>query len=197
MQPFVLASERVRLSVPTSRDVDAVAAICADPAIAEWTTVPAPYTRADAEGFVTGAVADGWTAETAFTWAVREPGETDGPVLGMVGMTQEGPADAERVGELGYWAAPDSRGRGLTTEAARLVVDWALDAEGLGLVRVHWSAFVGNWASRRVAWKLGFRHEGTLRRWGVQRGVRRDSWVGSLLPGDPREPVEPWPVEAP
>ncbi len=197
MQPFVLATERVRLSVPTARDVDAVAAICADPAIAEWTTVPSPYTRADAEGFVTGAVADGWDAGTAFTWAVREPGDADGPVLGMVGMTQEGPADAERVGELGYWAAPAARGRGLTTEAARLVVDWALDPEGLGLVRVHWSAYVGNWASRRVAWKLGFRHEGTLRRWAVQRGVRRDSWVGSLLPDDPREPVEPWPAEAP
>lgn len=196
MEPFVLASERVRLSVPTIRDVEEIAAICADPAIAEWTAVPAPYSRADAEAFVTGVVAGGWARETIFTWAVREPGAGDGPVLGMVGVTCEGDPGDERVGELGYWAAPAARGRGLTTEAARLVADWALDPEGLGLVRAHWSAFVGNWASRRVAWKLGFRFEGTLRRWGVQRGVRRDSWVGSLLPDDPREPVEPWPAEA-
>jgi RimJ/RimL family protein N-acetyltransferase len=196
MEPFVLASERVRLSVPTARDVDSIAAICTDPAIAEWTTVPSPYSRADAEAFVTGMVVDGWKRETNFTWAVREPGETDAPVLGMVGMTSEREPGVERVGELGYWAAPEARGRGLTTEATRLVVDWALDPEGLGLVRAHWSAFVGNWASRRVAWKVGFRFEGTLRRWGLQRGERRDAWVGSLLPDDLREPVEPWPTEA-
>jgi RimJ/RimL family protein N-acetyltransferase len=196
MEPFVLTNERVRLSAPNTRDVEEIAVICADPAIAEWTTVPSPYGRADAEEFVTGLVAEGWATERNFTWAVREPGETDGPVLGMVGMTCEGEPGVERAGELGYWAAPDARGRGLTTEAARLVVDWALDPEGLGVVRAHWSAFVGNWASRRVAWKLGFRFEGTLRRWGVQRGVLRDSWVASLLPDDPREPAEPWPAEA-
>ncbi|AEG44190.1 RimJ/RimL family protein N-acetyltransferase [Isoptericola variabilis J7] len=196
MEPFVLATDRVRLSVPTERDVDVVAEICTDPAIAEWTTVPSPYTRADAEGFVTGMVVDGWATGTSFTWAVRDPGDTDGPVLGMVGMTCEGAEGVERVGELGYWAAPAARGRGLTTEAARLVVDWALDPEGLGLVRAHWSAYVGNWASRRVAWKLGFRFEGTLRRWALQRGARRDAWVGSLLPEDPREPSEPWPAAA-
>jgi RimJ/RimL family protein N-acetyltransferase len=194
MEPFVLATERVRLSVPTTRDVDEIARICTDPAIAEWTTVPSPYTRDDAQGFVTGMVADGWAAGTSFTWAVREPGEVDGPVLGMVGITCDGEPGTERMGELGYWAAPEARGRGLTTEAARVVVDWALDPEGLGLVRAHWTAYVGNWGSWRIAWKLGFRHEGTLRRWAVQRGVRRDAWVGALLPGDPREPTEPWPA---
>ncbi len=197
MEPFVLATDRVRLSVPTGVDVDRIAEICADPAIARWTTVPSPYTRADAEGFVTGMVADGWAQETSFTWAVRDPGDVDGPVRGMVGMTCEGVPGTDRMGELGYWCAPDARGRGLTTEAARLVVDWALDPEGLGLARAHWLAYVGNWPSRRVAWKLGFRYEGTLRRFGLQRGARHDSWVGSLLPDDPREPSEPWPAEAP
>ena len=197
MSPFVLATERVRLSVPTVDDVDQIAGICTDPEIAAWTTVPSPYSRADAEGFVTGMVPAGWENEDNFTWAVREPGDHDGPVLGMVGISCEGDPGTERAGELGYWSAPAARGRGLTTEAARLVVDWALDPEGLGLVRAHWMAYVGNWGSRRVAWRLGFRYEGTLRRFAVQRGVRRDAWVGSLLPEDPREPVEPWPADAP
>ena len=197
MEPFVLATDRVRLSVPTAADVDRIAEICADPDIARWTTVPSPYTRADAVGFVESFVADGWSQEKDFTWAVRAPGDVDGPVLAMVGISREGGPGVQPAGELGFWCAPDARGRGLTTEAARLVVDWAVDPEGLGLGVVRWRANVGNWASRRVAWKLGFRYEGLLRRFGAQRGVLQDSWVASYVPGDPREPNEPWPAEAP
>lgn len=82
------------------------------------------------------------------------------------------------------------------TAAGRLVTDWAFDPEGAGLARLFWQAYLGNWASRRVAWRLGFRVEGAVRGFALQRGVRRDAWVGTLLPGDPREPVEPWPDDA-
>ncbi|WP_402465956.1 GNAT family N-acetyltransferase [Isoptericola aurantiacus] len=198
MEPFVLRSARVTLSAPTTADIDRIAAACADPAVAEWTTVPAPYTRSDAEQFVTGFVPRGWADGTDHTWAVRPAGQVDGPVLGMMGVScAPSVPGAERAGEIGYWTAPEARGQGLTTAAGRLVADWALDPDGLGLVRLQWLAFVGNWGSRRVAWKLGFRFEGTMRRHGSQRGVLRDDWVGSLLPGDPREPSEPWPAEAP
>jgi RimJ/RimL family protein N-acetyltransferase len=197
MEPFVLRGSAVTLSVPTSADVERIAEVCTDPTIAEWTVVPSPYSTADARGFVENFVRSGWEQEQRFTWAVRAPGVVDGTALGMVGMSCEGEPGTQRRGELGFWTAPDARGRGLTTEAARLVVDWALDPEGLGLQRVQWQAYVGNWASRRVAWKLGFRFEGTLRRYGQQRGTLRDSWMASLLPADSREPSEPWPTQAP
>jgi RimJ/RimL family protein N-acetyltransferase len=197
MEPFVLTSEHVRLSVPTYADVDAITSACQDPAVAEWTVVPVPYERRHAEGFVRYHVADGWAKGTVYTWAVRAPGDADGPLIGMVGLTCEGSPGEERAGELGFWMAPDARGDGLCTEAARLVVDWALDPEELGLSVVTWVAYVGNWASRRVAWRLGFRVEATLRRHALQRGVRRDAWVGTILPDDPREPNEPWPGAAP
>ncbi|MFD6448602.1 GNAT family N-acetyltransferase [Promicromonospora sp. NPDC060204] len=197
MEPFVLATEHVRLSVPTYSDVDVITTACQDPAVAEWTVVPVPYERRHAESFVRYHVSEGWAKGSVYTWAVRAAGDADGPLIGMVGLTCEGTPAEERAGELGFWMTPDARGRGLCTEASRLVVDWALDPEGLGLSVVSWVAYVGNWASRRVAWRLGFRHEATLRRHGLQRGVRRDAWVGTLLPEDPREPNEPWPVQAP
>jgi len=198
MEPFVLRSPDVTLSVPTAADVDRVAEVCTDPDIARWTTVPSPYTRADAEGFITQFVVQGWQQERDFTWAVRAPGAVDGPVLGMMGVSiRAGEPGSPLSGEIGYWTAPDARGRGLTTAAGRLVVDWALDPDGLGLQRLQWLAFVGNWPSRRVAWKLGFRFEGTMRRHGLQRGRLLDDWIGAVLPDDVREPVEPWPAEAP
>ncbi|WP_425953852.1 GNAT family N-acetyltransferase [Xylanimonas sp. McL0601] len=200
MEPFVLAGNHVRLSVPTVADVDRITEICQDPEIQRWTTVPSPYRREHAEGFVTTIVPQGWAQENGFTWAVRAPGDVrpgdpEPPVLGMVDIRLDDGPPGQRSGEFGFWTAPDARGRGLMTEAARLVVDFGLDPEGLGLARAVWRAEVGNWASRRVAWKLGVRVEGQVRGMLVHRGDRVDGWIGTLLPGDRREPNEPWPAD--
>ena len=205
MQPFALDDGVVHLATPTLDDVEAITAACQDPDVAAWTVVPSPYAREDAVGFVRDYVAPGWERGTVFTWAVREsagpsgvPGpEGAGPVLGMIGIGLDDAPDGQRSAELGYWMSPSGRGRGLASAAGRLVVDWAFDPEGLGLARLSWEAYVGNWPSRRLAWRLGFRVEGTVRGHSLQRGVRRDAWVATLLAGDPREPVEPWPDDAP
>ena len=202
MEPFVLTGDSVRLSVPTTADVERIVEICQDLEIQRWTTVPSPYLREHAEGFVSTMVPHGWKQETAFTWAVREqvdvrPGDPEPPVLGMVDIRVDDGPPGQRSGEFGFWTAPEARGRGLMTEAAGLVVGFGLDPEGLGLARAVWRAAVGNWASRRVAWKLGVRVEGQVRGMLVHRGALVDGWIGTLLPGDRREPNEPWPVEAP
>ncbi|MDF2848770.1 MAG: family N-acetyltransferase [Oerskovia sp.] len=193
MEPFVLANERVHLAMPTAADVDRVTELCQGAEIAAWTTVPSPYTRADAATFIEDIVPEAWRTGRGTTWAIRRPDAPHGPVLGMVGITLDSSPTHDTSAEIGYWLAPEARGEGLMTEAARLVVDWAFDPEGLGLSRMVWTAFTGNWASRRVAWRLGFRVEGAVRGYGIQRGTRRDAWIGTLLAADPREPVEPWP----
>ncbi|MEK8229155.1 GNAT family N-acetyltransferase [Oerskovia sp. M15] len=65
------------------------------------------------------------------------------------------------------------------TEAARIVVDWAFDDEGLGLSRMVWCAYTGNWPSRRVAWRLGFRVEGRC-------AASRSSVEGAAMRGSAR-----------
>ena len=50
----------------------------------------------------------------------------------------------------------------------------------------------GNWASRKLAWRLGFTFEGKVRSWLPHRGELRDAWVGTLLADDPREPQGRW-----
>ncbi|QJW36634.1 GNAT family N-acetyltransferase [Cellulosimicrobium protaetiae] len=202
MHPFALDDGRIHLSTPTLDDVDAITAACREPGMAEWTVVPDPYERTDAERFVLEEVVPGWERGTALTWTVRESGgppfvDGRGPLLGMMGIGLDDGAPGARSGEIGYWLTPAARGRGIGTAAARLVADWAFDVEGAGLSRLVWQAYVDNWPSRRLAWRLGFRVEGTIRRQLVQRGVRRDAWFGTLLPDDPREPNEPWPADAP
>ena len=186
MRPYELRGDRVVLSVPTRDDIDRITELCQDEQIQRWTTVPSPYQRRDAYVFVSEMVSGGWDSGSELTWAVRDPDDTT--VLGMVGLG----VDAQGSAEIGYWLAAEARGSGLMTETVRLVAAHAFDPTGLGLQRLIWHASVGNWASRRVAWRLGFTVEGTLRAHLPKHGERQDAWVATLLAGDPMQPVRPW-----
>src|SRR3954447_25316056 len=186
-QPVVLSGERVTLSAPAVADIDRIAAVCADPAVARWTTVPSPYRREHAAGVVTSVVPDGWASGRVCTWAVR----TDGVLVGMVSIGDI----RERRGEIGYWMAAEARGQGLMSEAAALVIDYGFRTapDGLGLQRILWRALAGNAASAAVARRAGFRWDGVVPEGAGQRGRRLAEWRGSLLPGAPREPAGDWP----
>lgn len=187
MRPFELRGDGVLLAVPTTGDIDAITEICQDEEILRWTILPDPYTRDDAEKFLREMVSPGWESGSSLTWAVRDP--EDRSVVGMVGLNLGGGAGS---GEVGFWLAPRARGRGVMTTAVRLVCEYGLDPDAHGLDRVVWRASVGNWASRRVAWRLGFRIEGTIRKDLLKRGERVDTWVATLLAGDPMRPVGRW-----
>ena len=84
--------------------------------------------------------------------------------------------------EVGSWTSGEARGRGVASESVAAACRWAFGA--LGVERVTWQAYLGNWASRAVAERCGFTIEGVARRAMLQRGVWRDGWTGSLLAGD-------------
>lgn len=188
-----LHDDVVRLAPPVEADIPAITAACQDPQISGWTTVPSPYARSDAEQFVTEYAADGWRAwadgtdDGKATWVIG----TDDGLAGAVGLV----AEPVRSAEVGYGMAPAARGRGLLHRSLVLVLDWAFDApDGPHLDRVVWHACVGNWASWRAAWRVGFRFEGVERLGSVGRDGRRDTWTATLLRDDPRTPVTPWPA---
>ncbi|MEU9339475.1 GNAT family N-acetyltransferase [Streptomyces sp. NPDC048290] len=175
MEPVTLSTDRLRLRAVTPDDTAAVYAACQDPEIQRWTTIPSPYLPEHAESFTTQTSPEGWTAGSMFTFGAFLP---EGDLIGMLGITMR----SLGVGEIGYWAAKDHRGRGYTTEAALTTVRWAFVHARID--RVEWRAEVGNHASRAVAEKTGFTIEGVLRSGMNNNGVRRDCWIGSLLPSD-------------
>lgn len=183
MDRYELSDGVVVLRAPDATDVDRITALCQDPDVQEWTVVPSPYTRQDATGFVEHVVDRGWATGADLTWGVRDAA-TD-RLDGMVGLATAPAGSAE----IGYWLGAHARGRGTMSRAVRLVVDHALRPEGLGLDRISWSAVVGNTASLRVAERAGVRLEGTVRGLVLQRGRRRDGWIGTVLAGDPRPQV--------
>jgi len=107
----------------------------------------------------------------------------DGAFLGEILLFVRTPEAAETdTGEIAYIVAPAARGRGIATEAVRLLSLWAL--AGLGLQRLQLTIRPGNVSSIRVAEKAGYRLEGTLRSVKVIRGKRVDGSLYSLLPED-------------
>ncbi|GAA3395041.1 GNAT family protein [Streptomyces roseoviridis] len=176
MEPITLTTDRLRLRPFTAADVDAVDAACQDPDIQRWTQVPSPYTRADAELFVTRLVPDGWREDKEYSFAV-EPLE-GGPLLAAAGLHARG----EGVREVGFWGTKEHRGHGYMTEAVEALARWAFTS--LGVHRLLWRAEVGNAPSRAVAERAGFTLEGVERAGLVNKGTARDAWIASLLPSD-------------
>jgi RimJ/RimL family protein N-acetyltransferase len=180
MEPIELTDGVVRLRVPDENDLDAITALCEDAAIQEFTTVPSPYTRADSVAFVDLIVSAGWESGANLTWSVRDA--SSDRLDGMIGLALQQPSSAE----IGYWLGAHARGRGAMSRATSLVVDLAFDPARLGLERLSWTGFSQNLPSRRVAERAGFHIEGHVRGYAVQRGRRRDAWVGTLLATDAR-----------
>jgi RimJ/RimL family protein N-acetyltransferase len=178
-EPTEITTGRLHLRPWQSGDAPAVLAACQDPEVVRWTSVPQPYTAEAARAWVEEQAPALWATGRATPFAVLDA--TSGALLGSAGLQgiEHGTA------EVGYWLAPEARGRGVATEALAAVCRWGFGALGLG--RITWLAYVGNDASRRVAERVGFAFEGTLRGYLPHRdGTRRDAWVAGLLPGELR-----------
>ncbi|WP_051965978.1 GNAT family N-acetyltransferase [Kitasatospora mediocidica] len=171
-----LETERLLLRAPLAEDVDAIAAACQDADIQHWTVVPSPYRRADAEYFVHRLAPDGLQSGANLVWCVLE--KDTGVLVGTQALVARRPG----VAEVGFWTSKETRGRGYTVEAMLALARWAFTERQVR--RLEWVAYVGNEPSLAVARRAGFTIEGTLRSYAEQRGVFRDSWMGSLLPGD-------------
>ncbi|MFE4970009.1 GNAT family N-acetyltransferase [Streptomyces sp. NPDC056660] len=175
MEPVTLTTPRLLLRTVGPQDTEAVYTAVQDPDIQRWTTIPSPYLPEHARNFTEQMVPDGWSESSMFTFGVFPP---TGELAGMLALTMR----SLGVAEVGFWTAKEHRGRGYTTEATLAAVRWGFTR--LAIDRVEWRAEVGNQGSRAVAERAGFTIEGTLRSALNNKGVRRDCWVGSLLPSD-------------
>jgi RimJ/RimL family protein N-acetyltransferase len=156
-------------------DAPAVTEACRDAEIARWLAfVPQPYTVDDARRYIQECIE---ASDERWPFAITHA-ET-GAVIGSIDMrvTRLG------TGHIGYWMAPEARGRGLTTSSLVTLSRWAIEELGLG--RVELATDVDNIASQRVAEKAGFQREGLHRAMlPTRHGARRDGFMFSLLPSD-------------
>jgi ribosomal-protein-alanine N-acetyltransferase len=141
-------------------DAAALCAVADDFLVARWMTqaFPHPYTRRDADFWVNATAGDSRQRYFAI--------EVEGVLAGGIGIE---PLSGERSGSaaFGYWLGRRFWGRGIGTDAARLLSDYALSSGGLR--RLEAAVFAQNVASGRVLEKCGFALEARLRDYYLDR----------------------------
>jgi RimJ/RimL family protein N-acetyltransferase len=145
---------RLQLRPWRDDDLDAYAAMCADPVVMRYMGDSSTLDRDDAWRQMAMFVGH-WQLRGFGTWAVEE--RDSGRFVGRVGLHRpEGWPDLE----VGWMLARDTWGRGYATEAARASLDHAWDV--LGAAHVVSLIAPENVASVRVAERIGERPEGTF-----------------------------------
>jgi RimJ/RimL family protein N-acetyltransferase len=183
MTPVELRSARLVLDQPGEADVDEMTRLCQDPVFEAYLTIPWPYERRHAEGFVRDVVPAGWETGAECTWAIRVA--EGAPLLGVIGW-RNGRSD------VGFWLGAEHRRHGYMAEALGTVADW-LFARDVPVIR--WECFAGNTASAATARAVGFRFTGEApMEIPARDGTRPAGWHGELSPIAPRRPQPGWPI---
>jgi RimJ/RimL family protein N-acetyltransferase len=150
----------VRLRPLSPDDVPAITNLLRDDrqGIMQTARIPWPFTEADAAAFVQRAV-----SESEAAWAIEEA--ASGALAGAIGATPG------TESEIGYWIGEPFRGRGMASDAIRLIVE---RLRGLGVRKVRAHVFPENPASSRALVKNGFVRTGQIERdMPLRGGVRK------------------------
>lgn len=150
----ILTGRLCRVRPYEESDAPALCRLADDFEVARYMTrrFPHPYTLRDAQDWLARVAAD----SRALIGAI----EVEGKLAGGIGVE---PLDGEYDGTafFGYWLGRAYWGRGIATDAARQLADYAL-ARG-NLRRLEATVFAPNVASARVLAKCGFTLEGTCK----------------------------------
>jgi [ribosomal protein S5]-alanine N-acetyltransferase len=144
-----------------------------------WGLYESPFQRSRAEaekGF------DEWKGSKRFFIQKK-----DGRRIGLMTVWEVVPGNAAQFGlEIGYALSPEERGKGYSTEAVKLLLDYSYLTTVVTRIQAHTD--VRNIASQRVLEKNGFLKEGTNRQCYFANGELHDMFIFSILRKEWKEP---------
>ena len=113
----VLEDDRVRLRPGTDADVPRIADACRDPRTRHWLPdLPDPYTEDHARTFLRQGALESSLGQRV-GWVVADP--ADDRLLARVSIFRLNDPMNPTGAEIGYWAHPDARGRGVIERGRR------------------------------------------------------------------------------
>ncbi|TDU79175.1 MULTISPECIES: GNAT family N-acetyltransferase [unclassified Streptomyces] len=182
-----ISTDRLVLRPFDGEDVTALAEMMNDEHVTAWTSVPHPYTQADAQAWATRDSHAERTEGRGIVFAVAE--FLTQRLVGIVHLQNTN--WRTRSAEVGYVTAPWARGEGYASESVLAVAQWLFRDQGFERLELRTAA--DNTASQQVAQKIGCISEGVLRNAWIVRTQNPDgSWadtrtdliVWSLIPED-------------
>lgn len=132
--------------------------VAADPLIPLITTVPVSGRRTDALAFIKRQQ-ERLPSGVGYSFAIAEAAGDQ--AVGQIGLWLRDYRHG-RAG-IGYWLAPQHRGRGYASTALRALTRWAWTLPGLARLELYVEPW--NESSWRTAERVGFQREGLLRSW--------------------------------
>ncbi|MFE2142997.1 GNAT family N-acetyltransferase [Streptomyces sp. NPDC059456] len=182
-----ISTDRLVLRPFDGEDVTALAEMMNDEHVTAWTSVPHPYTHADAHAWATRNSHAERTEGRGIVFAVAE--FLTQRLVGIVHLQNTNWRTLST--EVGYVTAPWARGEGYASESVLAVAQWLFRDQGFERLELRTAA--DNTASQQVAQKIGCISEGVLRNaWMVRTQNPDGSWadtrtdliVWSLVPED-------------
>ncbi|MEG0614642.1 MAG: GNAT family protein [Oscillospiraceae bacterium] len=133
---------------------------------------PNPYTKTDAEWYVTDCAENDESKQCTRAIVVA------GHAVGSIGLFVQGDV-YEKSAELGYWLAEDFWRKGIMTKAVKILSKFGF--ENYDIVRIFAEPYADNFGSRGVLEKAGFSLEGVLKKSVYKNEKFHDSCIYSLL----------------
>jgi ribosomal-protein-alanine N-acetyltransferase len=173
--PETFESSRLLLRLPKMDDAELIFQKYAqDPEVSKYLSWR-PHENIDATKEFLSRCIQCWKDEAAFPWVITL--KSDNTLLGMIEIRL-----IKFRADIGFGIARQYWDHGYTTEAAKIVIQWAL--EQLSIYRVWAICDVENVASARVMEKAGMQREGILRRFIIHPNISsepRDCFCYSVV----------------
>lgn len=150
-----LKGNQIRLRLLEKSDAQPLAKVANNKKIADnlRDVFPYPYTIKDANWFIDMVQSQAETPRFAI--------EYQGEFAGMIGLHLQPDVYRKSV-EIGYWLGEPFWGKGIATEAVKLIVDYGF--KNLDINRIWAGVFAYNAGSKRVLEKNGFEPEAVLKK---------------------------------
>ena len=153
---LTITTDRLLLRLFEISDAHTVQLLCNSEKIYRNTLfIPYPYTIEHALGWMK-THRDNFAMDKGYEFAITD--KSTGELYGAIGLTND---QRYQNGELGYWIGETFWGKGIATEAAKALVEFAFKEKNYH--KVHARHFASNPASGRVMEKIGMAREGLLR----------------------------------
>jgi len=159
----------ITLRAPEERDIIPLFEGVKDPIIPKFTRIPTNYPMANAEHYVRERSPNGFTMRTELQLAL----EYDGKFAGALSFHTLNLEEAKA--EIGYWVTAEIRGKGIATQATKLLTGYGF--ETIGFHRIEALVVESNKPSLKVLSKAGYQQEGVLRDACVQDDGTRENMI--------------------
>ncbi|MEY9971026.1 ribosomal-protein-alanine N-acetyltransferase [Lysinibacillus sp. RC46] len=161
----VLKTERLTLRPITLNDVEAMFLYASSEHVARYVTWDAHKSLDETKDFI-ALILSGYQQGQHFFWGI----EYEQKLIGTIDFVSIN--TTHKFAEVGYVLSEAYWNKGITTEAAKKLIDFGFNE--LGLVRIQARCFEENIGSQKVMEKSGMHFEGVLRKCMFVKGIHQN-----------------------